>query len=166
MTKVRALVETDLPAIAGIYAHYVTGTVTTFDETPPGLDDWRAKAAGITEAGLPFLVAETDGQVAGYAYVSQYRPKAAYRHTLEDTIYLAPGRTGKGLGRLLLGELIDRAARTEARQIVAVIADSGDPASARLHEKFGFEPSGRLKAVGFKHGRWVDTVLMQLDLKS
>ncbi|GAA4961598.1 phosphinothricin acetyltransferase [Nonomuraea thailandensis] len=165
MTKVRALTETDLPAVAGIYAHYVTTTVATFDETPLTADDWRAKAGGITGAGLPFLVAEVEGEVAGYAYVARYRPKPAYRHTLEDTIYLAPGRTGRGLGRLLLGCLIDAARETEARQLVAVIADSGDPSSARLHEKFGFEPAGRLRAVGFKHDRWIDTVLMQLDLR-
>ncbi|UBU10141.1 GNAT family N-acetyltransferase [Nonomuraea gerenzanensis] len=165
MTKVRALTETDLPAVAGIYAHYVTTTVATFDETPLTADEWRAKAGGITGAGLPFLVAEVDGEVAGYAYVAQYRPKPAYRHTLEDTIYLAPGRTGQGLGRLLLGTLIDRARETEARQLVAVIADSGDPSSARLHEKFGFAAAGRLRAVGFKHGRWIDTALMQLDLR-
>ncbi|GAA2209423.1 GNAT family N-acetyltransferase [Nonomuraea monospora] len=165
MTKVRALAETDLPVIAGIYAHYVTTTVATFDETPLTPDDWRVKAGGITEAGLPFLVAEVDGEVAGYAYVAQYRPKPAYRHTLEDTIYLAPGRTGKGLGRLLLGSLIDRARETEARQLVAVIADSGDPSSARLHERFGFAHAGRLRSVGFKHGRWIDTALMQLDLR-
>ncbi|MFC7099373.1 GNAT family N-acetyltransferase [Nonomuraea rubra] len=125
MTKVRALTESDLPAIAAIYAHYVTTTVATFDETPPTADDWRAKAGGVTGAGLPFLVAEVDGEVAGYAYVSQYRPKPAYRHTLEDSIYLAPGRTGRGLGRLLLGELVAAAGRTEARRLVAVIADSG-----------------------------------------
>ncbi|MCF6473986.1 N-acetyltransferase [Nonomuraea sp. MG754425] len=165
MTRVRALTETDLPTVAGIYAHYVTTTVATFDETPLTPGDWRAKAAAITGAGLPFLVAETDGAVTGYAYVAQYRPKPAYRHTLEDTIYLAPGSTGKGLGRLLLGELIAAAGRTEARQLVAVIADSGDPASARLHERFGFEQAGRLRSVGFKQGRWIDTVLMQLDLR-
>ncbi|WP_231618702.1 GNAT family N-acetyltransferase [Nonomuraea sp. SBT364] len=161
----RALTETDLPAIAGIYAHYVTTTVATFDETPLAADDWRVKAGGITGAGLPFLVAEVDGEVAGYAYVSQYRPKPAYRHTLEDTIYLAPEHTGRGLGRLLLGSLIDATRETEARQLVAVIADSGDPSSARLHEKFGFEAVGRLRSVGFKHGRWIDTVLMELDLR-
>ncbi|AQZ60773.1 Phosphinothricin N-acetyltransferase [[Actinomadura] parvosata subsp. kistnae] len=165
MTKVRALLETDLPVIADIYAHYVTTTVATFDETPLTTDGWRAKAGGITDAGLPFLVAEVDGQVAGYAYVAQYRPKPAYRHTLEDTIYLAPGFTGRGLGRLLLGSLIDAARRTPARQLVAVIADSGDPSSARLHERFGFETAGRLRSVGFKHDRWIDTVLMQLDLR-
>ncbi|SEG91318.1 phosphinothricin acetyltransferase [Nonomuraea solani] len=165
MTKIRALADADLPAIAEIYAHYVTGTVATFDEKPLTVADWRAKAGAIADAGLPFLVAELDGEVAGYAYVAQYRPKPAYRHTLEDTIYLAPGCTGRGLGRLLLGELVAQARETAARQLVAVIADSGDPASARLHTAFGFEEAGRLRAVGFKHGRWIDTVLFQLDLK-
>ncbi|MFC4009421.1 GNAT family N-acetyltransferase [Nonomuraea purpurea] len=165
MTKIRDLADADLPAVSDIYAHYVTGSLATFDETPPGLREWRDKAAGLAGAGLPFLVAEVDGQVAGYAYLAQYRPKPAYRHTLEDTIYLAPGMTGRGLGRKLLGELITRAGEISARQLIAVIADSGDPASARLHTAFGFEEAGRLKAVGFKQGRWIDTVLLQLDLR-
>ncbi|WP_431915183.1 N-acetyltransferase family protein [Nonomuraea jabiensis] len=165
MTSIRALAEADLPAVADIYAHYVTGGVATFDETPLGVDQWRAKADGIAGAGLPFLVAEVDGAVAGYAYVSQYRPKPAYRHTVEDTIYLTPGQTGRGLGKLLLAELIKKTGETAARQMIAVIADSGDPASARLHKAFGFEEVGRLRAVGFKHGRWIDTVLLQLELR-
>ncbi|MGW0805890.1 N-acetyltransferase family protein [Nonomuraea sp. NPDC002799] len=165
MTKIRALAEADLPAVGGIYAHYVTGSVATFDETPLGPAQWRAKAEGVAAAGLPFLVAEVDGEVAAYAYASQYRPKPAYRHTVEDSIYVAPGFTGRGLGRSLLAELIGRVRETPARTIVAVIADSGDPSSTRLHTTFGFAEAGRLKAVGFKHGRWIDTVLLQLDLR-
>ncbi|MFI9843887.1 GNAT family N-acetyltransferase [Nonomuraea sp. NPDC051941] len=165
MMSIRALAEADLPAVADIYAHYVTGGVATFDETPLDIGQWRAKADGIAGAGLPFLVAEVDGAVAGYAYVAQYRPKPAYRHTVEDTIYLAPAFTGRGLGKLLLAELIKKTGETPARQMIAVIADSGDPASARLHKAFGFEEAGRLRAVGFKHGRWIDTVLLQLDLR-
>ncbi|MGV9378261.1 N-acetyltransferase family protein [Nonomuraea sp. NPDC003707] len=165
MTSIRALAEADLPAVADIYAHYVTGGVATFDETPLDIGQWRAKADGIAGAGLPFLVAEVDGAVAGYAYVAQYRPKPAYRHTVEDTIYLAPAFTGRGLGKLLLAELIKKTGETPARQMIAVIADSGDPASARLHKAFGFEEAGRLRAVGFKHGRWIDTLLLQLDLR-
>ncbi|MFI6789126.1 GNAT family N-acetyltransferase [Nonomuraea sp. NPDC050383] len=164
MTTLRPLSEADLPAVAGIYAHYVDRTVATFDETPPGVEDWRGKAAAITGAGLPFLVTEEDGEVTGFAYAGPFRPKPAYRHTVEDTIYLAPGATGRGLGRLLLGELIERAARARARQMVAVIADSGDPASLRLHTSFGFEQAGRLRSVGFKHDRWIDTILLQLTL--
>ncbi|MEU8318664.1 N-acetyltransferase family protein [Nonomuraea sp. NPDC048881] len=177
MTTIRDLTEADVPAVTAIYAHYVTGGVATFDETPPGAGEWRAKAAALTAAGLPFLVAEDDaaddgavtgpvtGPVIGYAYLSQYRPKPAYRHSLEVSIYLAPGATGRGLGRLLLGELIRRASATDARSLIAVIADGGAPASVRLHAAFGFQEAGRLSNVGFKHGRWIDTVLMQLDLR-
>jgi L-amino acid N-acyltransferase YncA len=164
MTTIRPLSDADLPAVAAVYAHYVTETVATFDEVPPGVEDWRAKAAAIRAAGLPFVVAESGGEVLGYAYAAQYRPKPAYRHTLEDSIYLAPGATGRGLGRLLLGELIAAAPEAGARRLVAVIADSGDPASLRLHAAFGFAEAGRLRKVGFKHGRWIDTVLLQLDL--
>ncbi|MFI7420758.1 GNAT family N-acetyltransferase [Nonomuraea sp. NPDC049684] len=165
MTTIRELTEADVPAVTAIYAHYVTGGVATFDETPPGAGEWRAKTAALAAAGLPFLVAEDDGAVTGYAYLSQYRPKPAYRHSLEDSIYLAPGATGRGLGRLLLGELIRRASATDARSLIAVIADGGDPASLRLHAAFGFQEAGRLSNVGFKHGRWIDTVLLQLDLR-
>jgi len=165
MTTLRSLAETDLPAVAAIYAHYVTETVATFDEAPPDPGDWRLKAAEITAAGLPFVVAAEGEEVLGYAYAAQYRPKPAYRHTLEDSIYLAPGATGRGLGRRLLGELISAVSATPARQLVAVIADSGDPASAGLHAAFGFAEAGRLRNVGFKHGRWIDTVLLQLDLR-
>jgi phosphinothricin acetyltransferase len=166
VTTIRPLDETDLPAVARIYAHYVATSVVTFDETPPTLDDWRAKAAAVAGAGLPFLVAEVDGQVAGYAYLAQYRPRPAYRHTLEDSIYLAPGHTGKGLGGRLLGALVGRARETPARQLVAVIADTGDPSSTRLHERLGFRLAGRLCQVGFKFGRWIDTALFQLDLRA
>ncbi|MEV0200586.1 N-acetyltransferase family protein [Nonomuraea sp. NPDC050691] len=166
MTTPRPLSEPDLPAVAAIYAHYVEKSVATFDETPPGVEDWRAKAATVTGAGLPFLVTEEDGEVTGFAYAAPFRPKPAYRHTAEDTIYLAPGATGRGLGRLLLGELIERATRAGLRQMVAVVADSGDPASLRLHAAFGFEQAGRLRSVGFKHGRWIDTLLLQRPLNA
>ncbi|GAA2315008.1 GNAT family N-acetyltransferase [Nonomuraea roseoviolacea subsp. roseoviolacea] len=164
MTTPRPLAESDVPAVASIYAHYVEKSVATFDEIPPGVEDWRAKAAAITGAGLPFLVTEEDGEVTGFAYAGPFRPKPAYRHTAEDSIYLAPGATGRGLGRLLLGELVERAARAGVRQMVAVVADGGDPASLRLHTAFGFEQAGRLRSVGFKHGRWIDTILLQRAL--
>ena len=150
----------DLAAVAAIYAHYVRETVITFDEVPPTEAEWRAKAENLSA----FLVAEIDGEVAGYAYVSPYRPKPAYRHTGEDSIYLAPGRTGLGLGSALLEALLTACQKTELRQLVAVIADAGSDASTALHRRFGFEPAGRLKDVGFKHGRWIDTVLMQRSL--
>lgn len=154
----------DLATIAEIYAHYVTGSVVTFDETPPDVGQWRQRLADLTGRGLPFLVARIDGVVAGYAYAGPYRPKPAYRHTVEDSVYLAPDRTGQGLGRALLGALLPAATAAGARQMIAVIADSGDGASAALHRRFGFVEVGRLVRVGHKHGRWLDTVLMQRAL--
>jgi len=155
----------DLPAVAGIYGHYVTGSVATFDEVAPSVADWSAKLAGIGERGLPFLVADAGGEVLGFAYASAWRPKPAYRGTAEDTIYLAPGGTGRGLGRRLLAGLLDGCRDAGVRTVIAVIADSGDPASAALHRRAGFREAGRLAGVGYKHGRWLDTVLMQLDLR-
>ncbi|MBT2229910.1 GNAT family N-acetyltransferase [Nonomuraea sp. NEAU-A123] len=164
MTLIQPLSEADLPAVAEIYAHYVMDSVATFDETPLDTEAWRLKAAAIAEVGLPFLVAKEGDRVLGFAYCGRYRPKPAYRHTVEDTIYLSPGATGRGLGRRLLAELISLASEAGARQMIAVIADGGDPASLKLHAAFGFAEAGRLKAVGFKHGRWIDTILYQLEL--
>ncbi|UED83836.1 GNAT family N-acetyltransferase [Streptomyces profundus] len=162
----------DLPAVAEIYAHYVAHTVATFDEQPPALDAWRIRLADAGERGLPFLVAETvaetageiAGEIAGYAYAGPWRPKPAYRHTVEDSVYLAPGRTGNGLGGLLLAALITGATEAGARQMVAVIADGGGRTSVGLHRRLGFAEVGRLVGVGHKHGRWVDTLLMQRPL--
>ncbi|GIJ70856.1 GNAT family N-acetyltransferase [Virgisporangium ochraceum] len=154
----------DLGAVARIYAHYVTDTVVTFEETPPTVADWRARHDDLAARGLPFLVATVDGEVAGYAYAGPWRPKPAYRHTVEDSVYLAPGFTGRGLGRALLAAVLDGCAAAGMRQVVAVIADTGSDASAALHRRLGFANAGRLTAVGHKHGRWVDTVLMQRAL--
>ncbi|MEV1286881.1 N-acetyltransferase family protein [Micromonospora sp. NPDC049679] len=162
--RVRPAGPADLAAIAAIYAHYVTTSVATFDETAPTAGDWERKAADLAERSLPLLVAESDGQVVGYAYAGPWRPKPAYRHTVEDSIYLAPGHTGEGLGRALLETLLERCAQAGARQVIAVITDSGEPGSLALHRRLGFVDAGRLTAVGFKHGRWVDTLLLQRDL--
>ncbi|MFE9067848.1 GNAT family N-acetyltransferase [Streptomyces violaceusniger] len=165
---IRDATHTDLGAIAAIFSHYVTETVVTFEEVPPTVDDWARRLAELTDRGLPFLVAEvpegTGRRVAGYAYAGPWRPKPAYRHTAEDAIYLAPGRTGAGLGAALLGALLTRCAEAGVRQVVAVIADAGSDASATLHRRFGFTPAGKLAGVGRKHGRWIDTHLMQCDL--
>ncbi len=163
--RIRAAGPDDLAAIAGIFAHYVTDSVATFEETPPTLPEWEHKLASLQKLALPFLVAETSGGVAGYAYASPWRPKPAYRHTVEDSVYLAPEWTGKGLGRLLLSTLLRQCAQAGARQIIAVIAD-GEGASAALHRACGFTDAGTLSCVGFKHGRWVDTLLMQCDLSA
>jgi L-amino acid N-acyltransferase YncA len=163
---VRAATADDLESVGAIYAHYVTRSVATFEEIAPTVPDWRRRLDDLAGRRLPFLVAEVDGQVVGYAYASPWRPKPAYRHTLEDSIYLAPGWTGKGVGRALLGALLAGCARAGARQVIAVIADTGDDASAALHRAFRFTDAGRLKSVGHKHGRWVDTLLMQHDLSA
>ncbi|WP_020573489.1 GNAT family N-acetyltransferase [Actinopolymorpha alba] len=162
--SVRSVQVDDIEQVAEIYAHYVRSTVATFDEVPPTVEVWRRRVDDLGTAGLPFLVADADGAIAGYAYASAYRPKPAYRHTVEDSIYLSPTWTGKGIGRLLLAALLARCAEAGARQVVAVVADSGDPASVALHRAFGFEEAGRLKAVGYKHDRWIDTLLLQRDL--
>lgn len=153
---------TDLAAVAAIFAHYVTTSVVTFEEESPTVEDWGRKLA----QGLPFLVARSGDEVVGYAYASPWRPKPAYRHTVEDTVYLAPGRVGRGIGTALLGALLDECSAAGVRQVVAVIADTGSDASQALHRRLGFADAGRLTAVGFKHGRWVDTVLMQRTLRA
>ena len=149
---IRAAVPGDLDAVAGIFSHYVINTLITFEETPPTVAQWQERLDDLAERGLPFLVAEVRAQVVGYAYAGPWRPKPAYRHTVEDTVYLAAGWTGLGLGQ------------AGARQVIAVIADTGDSASIALHRAFGFADAGRLSAVGHKHGHWIDTLLMQHDL--
>ena len=162
---VRAAGPADLEAVTAIFAHYVTSTVTTFEEVPPTVADWRRRLDDLADRNLPFLVADQDGTVTGYAYASPWRPKPAYRYTVEDTVYISPARTGRGLGRALLAALLAGCEQAGARQVIAVIADTGSDASVALHRRFGFTPAGRLRRVGFKHGHWIDTVLMQRDLE-
>jgi L-amino acid N-acyltransferase YncA len=161
---IRPATAGDLGAVAAIFAHYVTSSVVTFEVTPPAVEDWRHRRDDLAGRGLPFLVCESGGEVAGWAFATPWRPKPAYRHTVEDAIYLAPGHTGRGLGRRLLTALQHESARAGAEQMIAVIADSGDPASAALHRACGFTEAGRLRKVGHKLGRVVDTVLFQYDL--
>ncbi|MDP9796162.1 phosphinothricin acetyltransferase [Catenuloplanes nepalensis] len=162
---IRAATAADLAAVAAVYAGYVTDSVATFEENVPSPADWRARHADLAARGLPFLVADDGGRIAGYAYAGPWRPKPAYRHTVEDTIYLDPAYTGRGIGSRLLAALLDASATAGARQMIAVIADTGTDASAALHRRHGFTDAGRLTAVGFKHGRWIDTILMQRTLR-
>jgi phosphinothricin acetyltransferase len=166
---VRAAVPADAEAVAAIFAHYVTTSVATFEEVAPAAADWRQRLTDRAAGTLPFLVAEdllteTGGAVCGYAYASPWRPKPGYRHTVEDSVFLAPGCTGRGIGSALLGSLLAGCAAAGARQVIAVIADTGSDASAALHRRFGFTQAGLLAGVGRKHGRWIDTLLMQKDL--
>jgi L-amino acid N-acyltransferase YncA len=163
-TLIRPVAEDDLDAVAEIFAHYVAASVVTFETTPPKVEYWRRSRDDLAQRGLPFLVCERDGQVAGYAYAAPWRPKPAYDRTVETTIYLAPSHTGQGLGRQLLTTLLEQCAQAGAEQVIAVIADSGDPASQALHHACGFTEAGRLRRVGHKHGRLIDTLLMQRDL--
>ncbi|WP_436770797.1 N-acetyltransferase family protein [Yinghuangia sp. YIM S09857] len=164
--RIRPAHPDDLESVAAIYAHYVHNSVATFDEVPPTAEDWRAKAYDLHARGLPFLVAEADWQVVGFAYAAPWRPKPAYRHTAEDTVYISPDHTAKGVGRSLLSTLLPLCADAGVRRVLAVIADGGDDNnSTRLHKSFGFTEAGRLTEVGFKHNRWIDTVLYELELK-
>lgn len=162
--QIRDATEADLPAIQAIYAHHVLTGVASFEETPPSVADLHTRLASVRSHGLPYMVAEIDGEVAGYCYATPYRPRAAYRNTIEDSIYVSDAYRGRGLGRILLEALIERCETGPWRQMVAVIADGGSGGSLSLHKQLGFELTGTLKAVGFKHGRWLDTTLMQRTL--
>lgn len=164
--EIRDATVADLPDIREIYNHYVANTVVTFDEDLWTMAELRSRFAQITRLRLPFLVAVSpSGHVLGYAYVYPWKAKAAYRYTVENSIYLGPAATGKGLGKALMAELIARSKQAGLKEIVAVIADRGAEASVRLHERFGFTQIGHMGRVGFKFDRWLGTVLMQKSLK-
>ncbi|EOD64772.1 GNAT family N-acetyltransferase [Amycolatopsis vancoresmycina] len=161
MSTIAEATEADADGIAAVFAPYVTDSVVTFETTPPTADQWRAK---IRDRAWPFLVLADEGKILGYALATPWRPKPAYRYSVETTIYLAAEAAGRGHGRRLLGELLKRCEEAGARQAIAVVVDSGNPASRRLHAAAGFTDAGVLRRVGFKHGRWLDTLLMQRDL--
>lgn len=161
---VRPSGTSDLPAIQAIYAHHVTHGLGTFEETPPDAEEMAARRLAIVERGLPHLVAEADGRVLGYAYAGPYRPRPAYRYTVEDSVYVAPEAVRHGVGRALLTALIEFCEAGPWRQMVAVIGDRGNTASIALHAALGFHEAGHLRAVGFKLERWVDVVIMQRAL--
>jgi L-amino acid N-acyltransferase YncA len=161
---VRPLRDADLGQLSAIFAWYAVNTVATFAERPRSDQEWQDLRAALADRGLPFLVGEADDVIAGYAYAAPWRSRPAYRHTVEDSVFVAPGRTGQGIGRLLLTDLLAASALAGPRQMIAVIADTGDDASVRLHARCGFRQAGRLSAVGYKHGRWIDTLLMQRSL--
>ena len=161
---VRNAGDGDLKAIRAIYAHHVLYGLASFEEEPPDLAEITRRRAAVVALGLPYLVAERAGTVSGFAYAGPFLPRPAYRHTIENSIYVAPDAAGHGLGRLLLGALIERCSAVGCRQMVAVIGDSQNSASVALHAALGFRQVGTLRSTGFKLGRWVDTVLMQRSL--
>lgn len=164
--EIRDATSRDIPHMREIYNHYVANSTVTFDEEPLTLKEMRAKFAKVQELGYPWLVAVSPrGVILGYAYVIPWKPKAAYRFTVENSIYLGPASTGKGLGKALMAELLPRAKAAGVKEVVAVIADKGADASLAIHRNFGFTEIGHMGKVGFKFGRWLGTYLLQKSLK-
>lgn len=161
---VRDARETDIRAVAGIYAQHVLHGLASFEEIPPSLDEMKSRRANVLQLGLPYLVAELEERIVGYSYATSYRTRPAYRYTVEDSVYVEDGLNGRGIGTALLAELIARCERGPWRQMLAVIGDSGNAGSIALHRRMGFTPAGNLVSVGFKLGRWVDSVFMQRAL--
>jgi phosphinothricin acetyltransferase len=161
---IRAAVAEDLAAMTAIYAHHVRHGLASFEEEPPDIEELGRRHREGSACGYPWLVAQYGGSVLGYAYAAPYRLRPAYRFTLEDSVYVAPDHARLGLGRALLGRLIELIEAGGYRQLIAVIGDSGNTPSIQLHRALGFRQAGLLTAVGYKHGRWVDVVLMQRAL--
>jgi phosphinothricin acetyltransferase len=162
--QVRPAAAADLPAIHAIYAHHVLHGLASFEEQPPPLEEMRRRYDEVRARGLPWLAADFGGTLAGYGYCAPYRARSAYRHALEDSVYVRAGSEGRGVGAALLEALIRECEALGYRQLVAVIGDSAHAASINLHASFGFLRVGTLRSVGFKFGRWVDSVLMQRPL--
>ena len=161
---IRPSTTADLAAITRIYAWNVAHGSGTFELDAPSPEEMERRRGDVLAKGLPWLVAEIDGVVAGYAYAGPFRPRPAYRFTVEDSVYLAPEAVGRGVGRLLLAELLARCEAAGARQMLAVIGDSANAASIGLHRALGFEPAGTLRAAGWKFERWLDVVILQKRL--
>lgn len=163
---IRDAVADDLERITGIYAEAVRTGTASYELEPPTREEMAARFTSLRQGGFPYVVAQDGtGTILGYAYAGPFRPRPAYRFMVEDSIYLAPSAQGKGIGRALLEDLLARSRRLGFRQMVAVIGDGrAESASVRLHERMGFRHCGRLEGSGYKHGRWLDTVFMQLEL--
>jgi L-amino acid N-acyltransferase YncA len=156
--------DDDIAAIAAIYGHHVLHGIASFEEAPPSVDEMARRRAEIVTRGFPYLVAERDGRVIGYCYAGPYRARIGYRFTVEDSIYIDPGEVGRGIGRALLAEVIGRVAALGYRQMIAVIGGSETLPSIRLHAALGFTEIGVFRGIGFKFGRWIDSVYMQRAL--
>ncbi|MCW5574993.1 MAG: N-acetyltransferase [Burkholderiales bacterium] len=162
--RVRPAETADMMRVQAIYARHVLHGTASFEEIPPDLAEMQRRRDAVLAAGLPYLVAERDGAVIGYAYAGRYRSRSAYRHTAEDSVYLDPVAVGLGAGRALLSAVIERSAAAGYRELVAIIGDSGNSASVGLHRRLGFREVGTLRNVGLKFGRWLDTVIMQYTI--
>ena len=164
MTLIRPSRDEDIPAITTIYAHHVLHGTGTFETDPPSVADMRTRRADVLSKGLPFLVAEQDGKVAGFAYGNWFKPRPAYRYSVEDSIYLAPELHRQGLGRALLAELLARCEAVGIRKVMAIIGDSANAGSVGVHRALGFTQVGTIASCGWKFGAWRDIVIMQKTL--
>lgn len=162
--RLRDAMAGDMEGIQRIYAEHVLHGSASFELEPPTVAQMQERWVAVCAAGLPYKVAELDGELVGYGYATPYRPRPGYRFTCEDSVYLKDGMGGRGLGALLLAAVIEHCEKGGWRQMVAVVGDSANKASLKLHERHGFRRVGVFESVGFKHGRWLDTVLMQRSL--
>jgi L-amino acid N-acyltransferase YncA len=161
---IRTAAPADVAAVTAIYRHHVLHGTASFEAEAPDVEEMARRRADVLGHGLPYCVAELEDEVVGFAYAGRYRPRPAYRFTVEDSVYVRPDRTGCGIGRLLLQAVIRSSIQAGSKQMIAVIGDSANVASIRLHQSTGFEHVGILRAVGLKFDRWLDTVIMQKDL--
>jgi L-amino acid N-acyltransferase YncA len=161
---IRPGTEADVAGVQAIYAYHVLTGLASFEIEPPDLDEMRRRRQAVVERGFPYLVAELDGQIVGYAHAGPYRARPGYRFTCENSIYIRHGMQGRGIGKALLAPLIAGCEAMGMRRMIAVIGDSANFASINLHKSLGFEMAGNLRSVGFKFGRWIDSVLMQRAL--
>ena len=161
---IRAATDADIDAITAIYAVEVRDFVNTYEYDAPSAEEMLRRVRAIVAGGYPYLVAEVDGQIAGYAYASSFRSRIGYRYTVENSVYVAAGWQGRGIGSTLLERLIAECEARGFRQMVAVIGEAANRASIRLHERHGFRHVGTFPGIGLKHGRWLDTVFMQRAL--
>jgi L-amino acid N-acyltransferase YncA len=164
LNGIRPSVEADVEAIAAIYAHHVLNGTGSFETEPPSTEEMHNRRASLVARNLPHLVAIRSGKVVGYSYAGPYRSRAAYGGTVESSVYVRSDVIGRGIGKQLLQALISACEARGFRQMVAVVGDSDNSMSIRLHEQLGFRLVGVLRSVGYKHGRWLDTVLLQLEL--
>jgi len=162
--EIRPVADFDMAAIQNIYAHHVLHGLASWELDPPDVAELTARRDGILNGGYPYVVAILDGHLAGYAYAGPYRYRPAYRFTVENTVYLHPDQQGKAIARPLLQRVIDECTARDYRQMIAVIGDSGNRASIRFHQKMGFRQIGLIEGIGWKAGRWLDSVMMQLSL--
>ena len=162
--SIRPATPADIPAITRIYAHAVLHGTASFELEPPDEAEMTRRMRALLDGGFPYIVAENGGTLAGYAYAGAYRTRPAYRFTVEDSIYVDPGAQRRGIGRVLLARLIEESERRDFRQMLAVIGDSEQTPSIEVHRALGFRMVGKFENVGFKFGRWLDSVLMQRDL--